>query len=298
MRLSKRGFTRLIRYGLKPILSPFVPFKLRRLLLQSARWMQSKPKDVSRRQVKLGEIRTYHVTALSPDHLTILYLHGGGYVFGGLYTHQALVDEIAHTGNCSVYMPDYRLAPEHPFPAALDDALASYQALLKQGIDASSIVFAGDSAGGGLALALALHCKELALPQPRALVLFSPWVDLTLSLPSYQHRRNRDPMLSPSGLESCAQAYCATTDPSYPLCSPLFADLEELPPIIIQVGSEEILYDDAIALHDRALNAGVTSELTVFPQLWHDFQLQVNKLPEANQAIISIFAHPAIKQPL
>jgi len=292
--MKKAHLRTLIRCTIKPLFHPWVPFKLRRLLMHSSRLLHRKVAHVNRSTVRLGGCSSYCVAHQHASHLTLLYLHGGGYVFGGVYTHKPLVDNLAATGKCKVVMPNYRLAPEYPFPAALHDALACYKALLEQGTPAEHIVVAGDSAGGGLALALALQLKANAIPQPRALVLLSPWVDLTLSGASITERRQRDPMLLPSGLASCARAYCQTTELNNPLCSPLFADLTDLPPLIIQVGTEEILFSDAHALHKKARAANVKSSLSEFSGMWHDFQLHSGQLAESNQALNDIFANEAV----
>lgn len=296
--MKKAYLRRLIKLAVQPMFHPRVPFKVRRVLMKSAALLQRKQQGVTRNTVTLGKVDTYQATYLTkaPQEKApqatdthVLYLHGGGYVFGGVTTHRQVVDGIALIANATVWMPDYRLAPEHPFPAALDDAFSAYQALLSQGVPADKIIIAGDSAGGGLALALALRLRDERQPLPKGLVLFSPWVDLTVTRTSHVFHAKRDPMLLPAGLQSCAEAYCGSTPHDHPYCSPLFADFSGLPPVCVQVGSDEILYDDAIELHQSLLRANVTADLQVFDGMWHVFQLHCHQLPEATAAVIQAF---------
>lgn len=316
--MQKKWLRRLIKIAVQPMFQPWVPFKLRRALMHSTALLQSKQKGVVRSRLKLhgsasfapahmsssglsaaactGTVATYCAQPsafnVTPSTQHILYLHGGGYVFGGEYTHRQLVDGLALLGNAVVWMPEYRLAPEHPFPAAIEDAIAAYTALLAQGIASTQITIAGDSAGGGLAMALALVIRDMQLPTPQRLLLFSPWVDLTVTRTSHSANAKLDPMLVPRGLAACAAAYCGTTPSNHALCSPLFANLEGLPPALIQVGSDEILLDDARELHHAIQQAGGASELHEFGDLWHVFQLHSHQLPEATAALRACFSHP------
>lgn len=283
--MKKQHLRRLIKFAIQPLFHPRVPFSLRRKLMKSAALLQRKQKGVQRDELVLGGVPTYQATAKYPGRLHVLYLHGGGYVFGDVSTHRQVVDGIAVIGHATVWMPHYRLAPEKPFPAALDDAVATYEALLDKAIDPADIIVAGDSAGGGLSVALAVRLRDQGLPLPRGLALFSPWVDLTITRASHLGNAAIDPMLLPSGLQSCAAAYCGETPRDHPLCSPLFADLQGLPRMLIQVGTDEILFDDAVELHKAAMKAGVAADLQVFEGLWHVFQLHCHQLPEATQAV-------------
>lgn len=287
--MKKEYLRRLIKMAVQPMLHPRVPFKVRRILMHSTAVVQHKQKGVERDNTILGGVRTYQATVPSVTDDHVLYLHGGGYVFGGSATHRQIVDGIALLSKSNVWMPLYRLAPEHPFPAAIDDALSAYQALLEKGIHPEKIVVAGDSAGGGLSLALALRLRDENLPVPKGLILFSPWVDLTVTRDSHVFRAQRDPMLLPAGLQSCANAYCGKTPHDHPYCSPLFADFTDLPPVLIQVGSDEILYDDAIELHKSLKRSNVVAELQVYDGMWHVFQLHCHQLPEATQAVQDAF---------
>lgn len=223
----------------------------------------------------------------------VLYLHGGAYVVGSPRTHRPLTSRLAQAGRVCVAALDYRLAPEHPFPAAVDDALAAYKALLAQDIAANKIVIAGDSAGGGLALALALRLKAEPLPQPAGIVCLSPWTDLTLSGESVKSRARLEVMLSEKlGAESAGR-YLQGQDPTHPLASPLYADLAGLAPLFIQVGGQEILHDDSTRLAQRASAQGVAVTLQTWPHLWHVWQLHGGLMPEADAAIraIASFIH-------
>jgi epsilon-lactone hydrolase len=217
---------------------------------------------------------------------TVLYLHGGGYCTGSLDSHRGLAGRIAVATGCPVVTLDYRLAPEHPHPAALTDALAAYRELLRRGARPGQLAIAGDSAGGGLTMATLVALREQGLPLPAAAVCLSPWVDLTQTAPSYDSLGDRDPMITRAGLDLFAQAYLAGTPASAPQASPLFADLGGLPPVLVEVGEREVLIDDATRLADRLRAAGRTVSLTVWPELIHVFQaFPGSVLPEADQSI-------------
>lgn len=227
----------------------------------------------------------------------MLYLHGGGYVLGNLKTHGELAGKLAAAASLNTVMPDYRLAPEHPFPAAMDDALACYKALLDSGITANKILVGGDSAGGGLTLSLLLKLKELGIEQPAAAYLISPLTDLTFSGGSYQSREAVDPLLTFDWLNYGAKAYAGDNDLTHPLLSPLFADLTGLPPLMIQVGDDEILLDDSVRFAEKAHSQGVSINATVWPKMWHDFQASGFGLSEQAEAIaeFGIFAAAHLK---
>lgn len=217
---------------------------------------------------------------------TILYLHGGGYVAGSPRTHRVITGHLAASCGARVFAADYRLAPELPFPAALDDAVAAYRGLLAEGIAPGDIVIAGDSAGGGLSVATALRLRELEQPLPRALVLFSPWMDL--SLEQLPHATPGEVMLTPEWMAEGARAYLARTDARHPLVSPLFADLRGLPPTLVQVGTDELLLGDSRRLHERLRAAGVAVRCEEYPRRWHVFQASAGVLADADRAIESV----------
>jgi epsilon-lactone hydrolase len=219
----------------------------------------------------------------------VLYLHGGGYVIGSPRSHRHLAAAIAAAAGARALLLDYRLAPEHPFPAALEDATAAYRWLLEQGVAPGGIVIAGDSAGGGLTVATLLALREAKVPLPAAGVCISPWVDLTCGGASYRTKAASDPIVKQAAVAEMARAYLgAATPATTPLASPLFADLRGLPPLLIHVGSEEVLLDDAIQLAERAKAAGVDATLEVYERMihvWHWFLPMLDEAPAAVEAI-------------
>jgi len=221
----------------------------------------------------------------SMDGKLLLYLHGGGYVVGGCDMHRQMVSHLARAGRIRTLLPEYRLAPEHKFPAAIDDAVSIYKSLLDMGIKAEDIIFAGDSAGGGLAVATLLSLRDAGEPLPAAAVLLSPFLDVTGSGKSMQSRAERDPWFSPEDLPVVADMYCEAHQRRFPLVSPVFADMEGLCPMFIQVGDDEILLSDSERIADECVAAGIEVELQVWPEMWHVFQMFVGKMPESRAAI-------------
>jgi phosphinothricin tripeptide acetyl hydrolase len=218
----------------------------------------------------------------------VLYLHGGGYVIGSPRSHRHLAAAIASAAGTSALLLDYRLAPEHPYPAAVDDATAAYRWLLDQAIAPERIVIAGDSAGGGLTVATLLALREARVPLPAGGVCISPWVDLTCGGASYATKADADPIVRRAGVEQMAQAYLGATPPRTPLASPLFADLRGLPPLLIHVGSDEVLLDDAVQLAERARAAGVDASIEVYPRMIHVWHWFLPMLDEAQTAVDAI----------
>lgn len=219
----------------------------------------------------------------------ILYLHGGGYTLGSHATHTAITSHLAKTTGASVLVPDYRLAPEHPYPAALDDAVSAYRFLLER-YTPGSIAVGGDSAGGGLALLLVLALRERGIPMPSSLLLLSPWTDLTLSGETIGRLADADPLLSQGWLLRASAAFRGPVPADDPRVSPLFADLHGLPRTLIQVGADEILLSDSQRFAERARAAGVEVDLQCEPGLWHDFQIHAGVLKAADAAIARIAA--------
>ncbi|OHV29121.1 MULTISPECIES: alpha/beta hydrolase [Pseudofrankia] len=215
----------------------------------------------------------------------LLYLHGGGYAIGSARTGARLAVLLARRAGTKAVSLDYRLAPEHPFPAAVDDALAAYRELLDSGIGPDRVAVAGDSAGGGLAVAALVAVRDAGLPQPAAAVVLSPWTDLTLAGASLRTKQGIDPLFTRERLGTLADWYLAGHDPSDPLASPVLADLSGLPPLLAQVGSHEILLDDAVRLAGQAGAHDVDVTLEVWPGVPHVFQNFTGALDEADEAL-------------
>jgi monoterpene epsilon-lactone hydrolase len=224
---------------------------------------------------------------LSTDRV-LLYLHGGSYNAGSINSHRSLAANIAAAANARALIIDYRLAPEHPYPAAVDDATAAYEWLLDNGHAPGEIIIAGDSAGGGLALALLVHLRDKGKPLPALAICLSPWTDLAGAGESLQTRAKADIILDAGNLSKSAQAYLGGADPRAPLASPLYADLKGLPPLLIQVGSDEILLSDSTELAERAKGAGVNVTLEVWEPMQHDWHFAASFVPEGRQAIARI----------
>jgi epsilon-lactone hydrolase len=215
----------------------------------------------------------------------VLHLHGGAYTMGSPKTHRGLGATLSRTSRAPVLLPEYRLAPEDVFPAALDDAVTAYRWLVDEhGTDPSRIAVSGDSAGGGLALALMVRLRDEGRPLPACYVGLSPWTDLAGTGPSIQEMDGTDPWLSAAMVGPAARAYAGEAALDDPLVSPLYADLTGLPPMLVQVGSDEILRDDACRLVDRAREAGVDASVGIFEGLWHVFQAFPG-FPESRDAL-------------
>jgi len=219
------------------------------------------------------------------DDRTILYLHGGGYVMGNIATHCELAGRISRAARARVLIIDYRRAPEHPFPAALEDSTAAYRWMLKSGVDSSRFAVIGDSAGGGLAVATLVAIKDARLAMPAVAVCLSPWVDLELTGVSMTSNAPVDHLVRKEEIAGHAKRYLGGKDPRTPLASPLYADLSGLPPMLIQVGSAEILLDDAKRLAERARSAGVKVTLEIGEGMMHVWSSFASVLDEGQQAI-------------
>lgn len=218
----------------------------------------------------------------------VLYLHGGGGVLGLYNSHRWMVSYMALACKLPFLLPDYRLAPEHPFPAGLEDCVTAYRWLLAEGFAPQRLAIAGDSAGGWLTISLLLALRDQGLPQPGAAVFISPSTDPTCSGKSFQANARKDALLSPKFALTMTKHYVASHDLSDPVLSPLTADLRGLPPMLIQAGEDEILLDDSVRLHERAQAAGVNARLEVWQGMWHVWHACVPGLPEANRAIDQI----------
>jgi acetyl esterase/lipase len=221
------------------------------------------------------------------DSSVVLLVHGGGFTSGSPRTHRKFAAVLSKASGNRVLVPGYRLAPEHPFPAGLDDVVAVYAALVETGVEPTTISFVGDSAGGGLALGATLRLREIGAPLPGSVVLLSPWLDLTLSGPSIEANA-KHPNPSKADLQRASQWYLEGADPRDPLASPVFADLTGLPPLLLQAAGNDVLLDDAVTTAERARAAGVAVTLSVAPEMWHVFQM--SDCPEARAAVEEIAA--------
>jgi epsilon-lactone hydrolase len=229
-------------------------------------------------------------TPASETHRHVLFLHGGAFIIGSPRLYRHLTWRIADAAHARVLAVDYRLAPEHPFPAALEDALAAYKWLLADGADPRRIVIMGDSAGGGLVFSLMLRLRDEGCPLPAAAVALSPWTDLALTGDSLKSNASCDPLINGDDPPLFVADYLGGADPRAPYVSPLYGNLAGLPPTMIQVGSDEVLHDDAVRMADRMRTAGCQVELEVWarmPHVWHVF---VPLIPEARRAIDRIGA--------
>ena len=232
-----------------------------------------------------GGTRGEWVVADRSDQGVVLYIHGGGYVAGSAATYRPLTAGLARGARRRVLAMEYRLAPEHRFPAALDDAVAAYRWLLAQGAAPRSVALAGDSAGGGLVLAVLLRLREAGLPLPNSAVCFSPWADLAGTGHSVQANDGRCAMLRSENIAAFARAYLGEASPLNPHASPVFGDLGGLPPTLLQVASSELLLDDACRVHDKVRAAGGVSRLEVVDGVFHGWQMLDGLMPEAGLAL-------------
>jgi acetyl esterase/lipase len=240
-------------------------------------------------EVKAGRLNFLRVaTDASRSERHVLYLHGGGYMAGSPAIYRHFSWRIADVFRANVWMLDYRLAPEHPFPAAVDDASEAYAHLADQATDESRLFVMGDSAGGGLTLGLLLRLRDEDRQLPTAAVALSPWTDLALTGASLKLNAASDPMLNAEHVPELARLYLAGADPRTPHASPLYGDVTGLPPVLIQVGSDEILRDDAVRMADKLTRNNPQSRLEIWPRMPHAWHLLATVLPEARQAIGNI----------
>jgi acetyl esterase/lipase len=264
---------------------------LRDILDKMARYARNPPKHIRMDRISLGGVPAERMrNPVADEKKALLYIHGGGFVAGHPANHRQLTWRLAAKTNTPVYAIDYRLAPEHPFPAALEDGLAAYRTLLDKGIAPARIAIGGDSAGGNLTLALALKLKEQGLPQPAALVCLSPVTDLAEPANSHEANAKRDAMFDPSIFNSVPESYVPSGDVTNPLVSPLRGDVHGLPPTLFQCSRDEMLRDDSVRMAARMKDAGVDAVLEVWPKVFHVWQVAADVLPEGRKAIDNIAA--------
>lgn len=258
----------------------------RRAAMDATGEMGALPTGCFHEPATIGGVRCERVTPQGAvAGRAVLYLHGGAYTAGSPRSHRPLVARLAEAARTVAVVADYRLGPEHRFPAAVEDAVAVYRAMLADGADPGQLIVAGDSAGGGLALALALALKAEGAPQPAGYFVISPWADLTQSGSSYRTKADTDPMITKAGLDENAQMYLGGLDAHDPLASPVFGDFAGVSPVLIQTGSEEALLSDSITMADVLGQARVAVRLEVWPEMIHVFHAWGGGLQAARRAI-------------
>ncbi|MDA0679994.1 MAG: alpha/beta hydrolase [Proteobacteria bacterium] len=256
-------------------------------------------KNVKIQSVTINDIHCeWHVPAGCEDAPVIYYLHGGVYIMGSPATHRRLVSYIAREAGMRALVPDYRLAPENRFPAALEDSLGVYRQLLRDGLNASAMAIGGDSAGGNLAMATMLALREAGDELPAACILISPWLDMTNEGESRRSRASVDPWFNPAHVPASAAKMFSEFELRNPLVSPVFAEASGLPPTLIQVGDHEILLSDSTRMAENIRLAGGEVQLQVWPAMWHVFQFFIGQMPESRRAIADIgrFLRPIFSQ--
>jgi monoterpene epsilon-lactone hydrolase len=235
----------------------------------------------------------------SAQPMTVLYLHGGGYVGCSPVTHRQFTVALARTAQARIFAPDYRLAPEHQFPAAVEDAVQAYRWLLAQGVEPQKLVIGGDSAGGGLTISTLVALRDAGLPLPKAAFAFSPWTDMAATGASLQRNEATDSMFYAASVQRCAHFYLGEASPQTPLASPLYADLHGLPPLRIYVSGSEILLDDSVRLAERARADGVAVELQIRDGLIHVWPIFYGMFPEAAETLdeLAVFLQRQLNLP-
>jgi epsilon-lactone hydrolase len=262
---------------------------LRRRMLALERITPGPPRGTQVTRVNAGGVKAVRIaTDRSRSDCHILYLHGGGYVFGSPSQYRDFIWRIASVAAAQVLCLSYRLAPEHPFPAALDDAINAYRWLIGQGAAPASMAVMGDSAGGGLTFSSLLRLRDEGVPLPAAAVALSPWTDLAMTGESLRMNAGRDPSLVPERAQSFARHYVGSADPRHPHVSPLYGNPAGLPPCLIHVGSDEILRDDSVRMAEKLRAGGCSVELEIWPRMPHAWHLFARVLPEARLAIARI----------
>ncbi|HWV01630.1 MAG TPA: alpha/beta hydrolase [Devosia sp.] len=267
------------------------PLDVRRRDWEAEARLDVLPKGARFQSVETGGVKSewMEMPLIDRDRVVLL-LHGGGYNAGSPRTHRKMAAQFSRAAHARVLVPDYRLAPEHPFPAAVKDALSAYGWLLKQGIPEAQLIVAGDSAGGGLTLSLLLALREAGAKMPRCAVTLSPWTDLSCSSPTYERLRKLDPIIDKEGLSEAGLWYAGDRNPRDPMASPLFADLRGLPPLLVHVGGDETMLDDSRIFVERARAAGVEVTFKIYDGMWHVHHSGAPEVPESVAAYNDIAA--------
>jgi acetyl esterase/lipase len=290
VRLPRPAVRALCRVVARPVTGhaagPALPLGLRRQMTNLLGRVVPPPAGTEISGGRIGGLPAVRMTHPSADRdRVVLFLHGGGYKIGSPTSHRGYAGHLSRAARATVYLLDYRLAPEHPFPAALEDAVAAYRALLEAGYAPQRTAIAGDSAGGGLSLATAITQRDAGEPLPAALCLICPWLDLTLSGDSITSNAGREPLITSHGVATDSAAYSGSQDPGLPGISPLFADLGGLPPIHLQGAGDDLIVSDANRFAERAAASGVNLDYVRYEGLWHDFQLYAGLLGDADRAV-------------
>lgn len=291
--LTSRIVSSVVRVNRALFYRPGYPVKFQRYAMSSiAPHLQLSPRGVRFEPLTAGGIPAAWVIPEEADSdRVILYLHGGGYVIGSVRSHRKMVARMAIAARCRALMIDYRLAPEHKFPAAVDDAVEAYRWLLAEGYEPGKIIIAGDSAGGGLTAATLVALRDSGDHMPAAAVMLSPWADLEVIGESARTRARKDPLVTVRGLKDWAGLYVGDADLRHPLASPIYADLKGLPPMLIHVGTSEILLDDSVRLAERARQDGVAVELDVWDDMYHVWHFFSPLVPESARAVDKVGAY-------
>lgn len=279
---------RMIRSGLRIVrfVNAYLPLSMARWIERRAAQSVRVPAGIAHQVVSADGVRCeWFIPKGSPENQVLLYIHGGGFIYGLTFVHRQMIVALARRMNIRVLMVDYRVAPEYPFPAALDDCVTVYRWLLKQGVAAHQIAIAGDSAGGNLTISTLLKLRDTGDSLPAVGACLSPVIDLTDR--SALLHQIYDPLLHPKAMKIYNRSYVASSDPHNPYVSPAFADWYGLPPLLIHVGEDEILRDDARRAETLAKAAGVDVRLEVYPRMWHVWQLNLT-LPQSSQSLDDI----------
>jgi acetyl esterase/lipase len=284
------------------LLNPFLRFQIKRrlrrnpeilemrpMMLAGAKMQKAPPTEIKLEQTEIGGVRSERIVAPGADETRALfYIHGGGWVAGSPAIYRSITWRLAKEIGIPVFAVDYRLAPEHPYPAGLNDCVAAYRGLLDKGINASNIIVGGDSAGGNLTLALALRLRDEGLPLPAALICLSPATDMTSGGASATTNAEADTFFVPEMMATVQPRYFPDDDPKNPYISPLFGDMTGLPPTLFHVGNTEMLLDDSTRMAKKMEAAGIDVTLEVWPKVFHVWHLMADQLPEARKAISGI----------
>lgn len=279
-------FRILTKYLVAPKFNPNKTIDEARRGMESLTKLASLPSKTKVEKITFNSISAEWICANEAhDDRVILYLHGGGYNICSPNTHRELAAHISMASGAKVLLPDYRLAPEQPFPSALEDATSAYRWLLDTCLTSENIAIAGDSAGGGLSIATSISLRDAGEPSPASIACISPWTDLEMSGNSINTHAEIDPMLNLQSMKIMASNYIGEGDPRSPLISPIYADLKGISPLLIHVGSDEMLLDDSKRIAEKAKSAGVDVTLKIYDQMWHAFHLNARLMPEAKNAI-------------